>query len=241
AGQRGAPAECTARRPGRLRLEALFETDAEGARRTYHRQRLPAADWRAPQLNGAFREAVHLRAPVEHVVGEDLRSEVASGDAGQDIEQSVSRLSADQQVVVRHELGTGRALVVEGALHMGLDLAAQREGVPRGEVPLELRDDRQLRVTGGRVGRRTSRGHERRWARERQRLATGVDIETEVLGELGIELGRSQAEGESLDGSPFQLLLRALDARRACVADDREGVLTQEPELEVLPVLPEEC
>src|SRR5207237_2279884 len=170
------------------------------------------------------------------------RSEVASGDAGPDIEQSVSRLSADQQVVVRHELGTGVALVVEGALHMGLDLAAQREGVPRGEVPLELRDDRQLRVTGGRVGRRTSRGRERRWgARERQRLATGVDIETEVLGELGIELGRSQAQGESLDGGPFQLLLRALDARRACVADDREGVLTQEPELEVLPVLPEEC
>src|SRR5256886_12598430 len=105
--------------------------------------------------------------------------------------------------------------------------------VARGEVALELRDDRQLRVGGGRVGRRTGR--------ERLRLATGVDIETEVLGELRIELGRPQAEGESLRRSPFQLLLRALDARRARVAHYGKGVLAQKSELEVLPVLPEEC
>src|ERR1700730_11486091 len=234
--RRGAPPGCTAPHEARPRPESL-EPLSEA--QSYHPRRVdigqgfqPADGFAAAAEDGALGEAVQLDTLVEQVVDEQLGVELAARQSRGALDYPVGRLLADQRGGGRREIGIARALVDVGTLQVHI-ATAERESVARSHISLELGHRRQLRARGHRVPRRAGRQRERRAGRR-------VGVETEVLAHFRIELGGRDAEGEARGDRPLDLLLGSLDARGARVADDGKGVLTEEAELEVLPILPEE-
>src|SRR5215469_2709790 len=179
----------------------------------------------------ALCEAEQLAALVKHIGEEEIDRVGVAGDTGRQIQRTERGHRADLLALYGAQLRLLGRLVHEGTLPVPLP-AAQREVVARNQIALNLRGIGELLA---------ARGERRKRGAARYRVVVSVVSAAIVLGELRIEQGQSRLQREAVRDRPRQLVLHAGNPRRAGIGDARQAVGSEERELEVLPVLEEDC